>query len=262
MRIHLFEFEDQEWLPDAVRKGVTDYLRYVIKLLNFYSPSVPLVLEAMKKTGDTTIIELCSGGGGPIESVRAELSRLNEESCTILMTDKYPNLDTFSYIRKKSNNAFDYIHDPVDAMDVPKDIQGFRLMYTAFHHFEPNDAMAILKNAVDQNRGIGIFDIGDRNIFTLIGNLIINPISILLCAPFFRPFSYSRLFFTYILPFIPLCAMWDGVVSMLRLYDVSTAKKLIEGLSSSDKYLWDIGKVRNKIGMNVFYIIGIPKSSA
>jgi len=258
MRIHLFEFEDQEWLPNAVRKGITDYLRYVFKVVDYYAPSVPLIAKAIEKTGDKTIIELCSGGGGPIEYVRQELSRLNKSDIEIYMSDKYPNLHTFNYIRLQSKGSIDYIHDSVDATNVSPKLKGFRLMYTAFHHFKPEQAKAILKDAVDQKSGIGIFDIGERSFMTLFGNSIINPVAILLFSPFFRPFSYSRMFFTYIVPFIPLISIWDGVVSMLRLYDEDSAKKLISELDNTN-YKWEIGKVKNKFGMKIFYILGMPQ---
>ena len=43
MRLHLFEFEDFEWLPAAIRDGGLDYLRYVQKTTPFlpFPPILP-----------------------------------------------------------------------------------------------------------------------------------------------------------------------------------------------------------------------------
>jgi hypothetical protein len=261
MRIHLFEFEDQNWLPNPIRKGITDYLRYVFKTLNFYSPAVPLIREAMNQTGDEEIIELCAGGGGPIESIQKQLSKLSQKNTKIILTDKYPNIHTFEYIKNNSQGNIDYLDYAVDAVNVPPDIKGFRTMFTAFHHFQPETAKSILSDAVKNNAGIGIFDIGDKNIVTFTGNLFINPLATFLFSPFFKPFSWSRIAFTYLIPLIPFCAMWDGVVSVLRLYSTKEALELT-GEIKAPHYVWKVGKVRNHLGMRVSYLIGYPATTS
>jgi hypothetical protein len=258
MRIHLFEFEDQNWLPKAVRKGVTDYLRYVFKVLNFYSPAIPIIAEGLNKTNENCIIELCSGGGGPVETMQKKLFSLLNRKIKIILTDKYPNVSTYEYIKTKTNGDIDYISDSVDATKVHGEIKGFRTMFTAFHHFKPEEVIAILKNAVDQSAGIAIFDVGDKNFFTLFGNLILNPVTILLCTPFFRPFSFLRIFYTYLIPLIPFCAMWDGVVSMFRLYSVTDVIELTKQLNS-ENYTWKVGKVKSAMGLRMFYLVGYPE---
>ncbi len=47
-------------------------------------------------------------------------------------------------------------------MKVPRELKGFRTMFTSFHHFPPEEARAILQNAVDAGEGIGIFEITRR----------------------------------------------------------------------------------------------------
>jgi len=69
MRFHLFEFEDLSWFPNVIRTGGTDYLRYLLTVTEVYKPCIVLVNEALKQTGETKIIDLCSGGGGYIEQV-------------------------------------------------------------------------------------------------------------------------------------------------------------------------------------------------
>ena len=258
MRIHLFEFEDQSWLPKAVRKGVTDYLRYVFKVLNFYSPAIPIIAEGLSKTNEKCIIELCSGGGGPVEIMQKKLFTILNRKIKIILTDKYPNINTYEYIKAKTNGDIDYISDSVDATTVHNEIKGFRTMFTAVHHFRPEEVVAILKSAAEQSTGIAIFDVGDRNFFTVFGNLIINPVAILLCTLFFKPFSFSRIFYTYLVPLIPFCAMWDGVVSMFRLYNVEEVIELTKQLDT-ENYTWRVGKVKNEIGMRMFYLVGYPE---
>ena len=76
MRLQLFEFEDFEWLPGSIRDGGLDYLRYVLKATHFYDCIVPVIHQALEQTGASSIVDLCSGGGGSIEQIREQASAL------------------------------------------------------------------------------------------------------------------------------------------------------------------------------------------
>jgi len=96
-------------------------------------------------------------------------------------------------------------------MKVPKNLNGLQTMFSAFHHFRTTDAKKILRNAMDNNRPIAIFDGGDKNILVFVGIIFIHLIIFFLFTPFFKPFRLSRIIFTYALPLIPLCTIWDGI---------------------------------------------------
>jgi hypothetical protein len=69
-RSHLFEWEDQAWLPTVLRDFVTDHLRYGYSLddegRREMNMAVALRLrEAMVRLGTRRIVDLCSGAGGP-----------------------------------------------------------------------------------------------------------------------------------------------------------------------------------------------------
>lgn len=257
-RIQLFEFEDQAWFPDVIRQGGTDYLRYFLNVSGFYSPVADLLADALYKTGDSNILDLCSGGGGSIESINKALHKKGF-TIPITVSDKFPNLNAYRHLKEKTNGDIDYITDPVDATDVPSSLSGFRTMFSAIHHFEPETVKEVLKNVVDNKSGIAIFDGGDRNIFTILGILLFHPVAFLLFTPFFRPFRLSRIFFTYIVPLIPLYTVWDGCVSILRLYTPSQLLQLANEVDNNG-YEWKAGKARNRLGMNVAYLIGYPKA--
>jgi len=61
LRQYLFEFEDLLWFPNTIRDGMTDYLRYLVTLVQFYQPITPLILEGMKNTNTSQVIDLCLG---------------------------------------------------------------------------------------------------------------------------------------------------------------------------------------------------------
>lgn len=260
MRLHLFEFEDLSWFPNIIREGMVDYLKFLLGNLNFYKPTTPLIAQVLERSGQNEILDLCSGGGGAIIQVHKNLTALTNKNFKISLSDKFPNVTAFRHIEKITDGKIRFIEKAIDATKVLKEITGLRTMFTAFHHFKATDAKAILKNAVDSGKPIAIFDVGDKNLLSILGIILFNPIIILLCSPFFKPFKISRLFFTYVIPLIPICTVWDGFVSILRLYEPVDLKQMIEEINS-DKYIWEIGKVKHRLGFRVTYLVGYAKAS-
>jgi hypothetical protein len=71
-----------------------------------------------------------------------------------------------------------------------------------------------------------------------------------------RPLSISRIFFTYIIPLIPLCTIWDGIVSILHLHNPQ--RLLHWAQEAAPGYEWKAGKVRNRLFMNITFLTGMP----
>ena len=138
MRIHLFEFEDQSWFPNDIRESMTDFLRYFLKATHFYQPIALMIAEVLKQTGENTIIDLGSGGGGAIETVHIYLKRYSSLQIKILLTDKFPNISAFEYLENKTKGEIGYSPLSIDATNVPKPLKGFRSMYSTAHHFKPD----------------------------------------------------------------------------------------------------------------------------
>ena len=130
-------------------------------------------------------------------------------------------------------------------------------MFTSFHHFPPEDARAILQNAVDAGESIGIFEITRRAPST-IGLIFAGVLLMFVHTPRIRPFRWSRLLWTYLIPIIPLVLLFDGVVSCLRTYQPQELREIVEKLSICH-YQWQIGELPGKRAP-VTYLIGYPKS--
>jgi hypothetical protein len=130
-------------------------------------------------------------------------------------------------------------------------------MFQAFHHLRPEQARAVLADTVAKGRGIAVFD-GTRPRAWIWPLVLGTPLRVLLTTPFIRPFRWSRLFWTYVVPALPLVLLFDVIVSLLRLYSVEELRDLTAGL---DQYDWDIGTLRARpIPLRITYLIGIPRS--
>ena len=254
---YLFEFEDLAWFPDTIRESMTDYLRYLITTLNFYQPIIPLIIEGLKQTNSDKIVDLCSGGGGAIEQIHTNLNQQSDAKIKITLTDKFPNRNAYEFISLKTKGRISFSDTSVDASHVPATLTGLRTIFSGFHHFNNDFAKKVLKDAVDAKCGIGIFDGGNKNILAIIGILIFHPILFFLFTPFFKPFRFSRLLFTYIIPIIPFCTVWDGIVSIIRLYKPNELLKIAHEVES-ENYFWEAGKKKSNFGLKVTYLIGYP----
>lgn len=257
LRDYLFEFEDQAWFPNTIRESMTDYLRFLITKVDFYRPIVPLIIEGMNNSSTSQILDLCSGGGGAIEQIQNDLNAQSEKDIKIILTDKYPNTSAYQYLSAKTKGGISFVDTSVDAADVPTNLKGFRTIFSGFHHFNKSTAKSVLKNAVDSKTGIGIFDGGDKNILAIIAILLVHPVAFFLFTPFFRPFRFSRLLFTYIIPVIPFCTVWDGIVSIIRLYRPTELLQIASEITS-ENYYWKAGKMKSGYGLNVTFLIGYP----
>jgi hypothetical protein len=78
-------------------------------------------------------------------------------------------------------------------------------------------------------------------------------------TPLVRPFQWSRLLWTYVIPIIPFVLLFDGVVSCLRTYGSRELKELTEELSG-EEYQWETGEHKDVfLRLPITYLIGSSK---
>jgi len=256
-RKQLFEFIDQQWFPVAIRNYETDFLQFLSNKTKLFIPIIPVLLEGLKKTNGTQILDLGSGGGGAFLSLNEELIQ-QEPRIQIQLCDYYPNKDAFQFTTNQAKNI-KAVDESVDARNVPKDLTGFRTLFLTFHHFRPTDAKAILQNAIDSKAGIAIIEAQERSFKSILA-MSFSWLSVLITTPFIRPFSFGRILFTYIIPIVPVFTVWDGIVSSLRTYSEDELKQMVSTLENSSSFDWEISRIKSGPGA-LIYLMGTPKNS-
>src|SRR5687767_11031943 len=192
----------------------------------------------MDATGTNTVVDLCSGGSGPWLTLEEDLARSGPVQ--VILSDLYPNIEALSAARERSGGRLAFHPAPVDATRVPSGLDGVRTIFSAFHHFPPAAARAILADAVAKRRAIVVVEGTDHRAVGLVAMPLQLPL-ILLLTPFVRPFRWSRLLFTYVLPLIPFLVLFDGVMSFLRLYLQDDLRELVATVPGHATFDWDIG---------------------
>ena len=257
MRRHLVELEDLQWWPRVFRDAATDYLVAAIHHARLYDGLAPRLAAAVKRCRAGQVIDLCSGGGGPWPDLLPAL-RAAGADVPVCLTDKYPNTAALGRLAATTPGVR-FESEPVSATDVPARLAGFRTVFTAFHHFRPADARAILAAAVRDRQGIAIAEASSRTWAALAMQALI-PLAVLTLTPAIRPFRWSRLFWTYLVPVLPAAILFDGVVSTLRVY--TPEEMLAMGREvSGEEYEWEAGFERPAGSpIPIPYLIGVPRS--
>jgi hypothetical protein len=256
-RIHAFEFEDLSWFPVNLRNYATDFLQFVANTFDMYKPVIPILQKGIEQAGNNTIVDIASGGGGGLIKIASHLKKENP-SLKIMLSDFYPNLEAFKRTKSHAPDTFDFITEPIDATAVPASLKGLRTQFLSLHHFKPEQAKAILQNAVNNRQPIAIFEGQQRNIKSMIP-MLFSPLSVLFTTPFIRPFKIDRIIFTYLVPILPLFIMWDGVISVLRTYTVEELNSMILELNHHEQFNWEVGVAKGK-PMEIQYLLGTPRT--
>ena len=236
-RRHLVELGDLPWWPRVFRDAATDYLVTAIRVTKTYIGLAPRLAAALKRSGATQITDLCSGGGGPWEDLLPAV-RAEGADVSLCLTDLYPNTAAWAKIAASVPGVLCEA-ESVSATDVPERLTGFHTLFTAFHHFRPADAREILAAAVRDRQGIAIFE-GTSRAPVALAMMLVVPAIVWLMTPVIRPFGWSRLFWTYVVPIIPVAVLFDGIVSTLRTYTPDELAAMAREVAS-EEYDWEAG---------------------
>jgi hypothetical protein len=253
-RIELQEIHDHPAFPGFLRDLVTDALQSLWDFGNSYKPVLGRLLAGMDRAGTRQVLDLCSGGGGPWPRLTREPDLAQSPRIAVRLTDKYPNLSAFARLSEASE-LLEFEPGPVDATRIPPRLTGFRTIFSSFHHFAPVDARAMLSDSARRRCGVGIFEMARRSPRTMLTICCIPLLSWLL-APTIRPFRWSRVFWTYLVPVVPFVLFYDGIVSCLRAYSQEELAELVRPLATGD-YEWQIGEDRSGF-LPLTYLLGCP----
>ena len=255
--MHLFEFEDQPWFPHAFRKYLTDVVQFISNRAVERSPVLEVLARLLDRAGADSIVDLCSGSSGPLPALRGRLEA-RRGAVRVLLTDKYPHLAAYAAEEVRSAGRVRYRAEAVDATAVPADLKGVRTLFASLHHFKPDQVRAILADAARQRCGIGVFEGTERTPRALLMTAVMAPLFALGAALAIRPFRWGRLFWTCLIPVIPLATVWDGLVSCLRTYSIEELRDLAESVSARD-YVWETGSAPiRSTPVLLTYLLGYP----
>ena len=252
--LRLFEIHDHPWCPAVLRDLFTDSLQAIWIRLDGYRSVVPLLRRTMEDAGIKHVVDLCSGAGGPWLQLAHDFEQ-QDYAITVLLTDIHPNIEGLQQVCAESK-YLSFHQQPVSALQVPADLHGFRTIFSTFHHFSPNQAHRILSDAATHGEGIAIFEGASRDIRVMLAICFL-PFLALLTTPAIRPFRWSRVIWTYVIPVVPFMLWFDGIMSCLRAYSKDELFQISDQTRAED-YHWQAETKREGL-IRITYLIGYPR---
>jgi hypothetical protein len=249
-RLHAPELMDEAWCPPALRRMETDFLRTFAALSRIYTPIVEDVAGLLAAAEAPAIVDLCSGGGGPVLPLKPMVEARLGRPVRLTLTDIFPHPEALDVLPDRA--GITYRADPIDARRVPRDLVGVRTVFLAMHHLRPPDARAMLADAADAGRPIVVVEVTERSVrgLALMATL---PLGVALSAPFSRPRTLARFASHWALPVVPAVVGWDGVCSSLRSYRTDEMAELARGLPG----VWKVQRRLHR-GFPVTWMVGRP----
>ena len=98
-------------------------------------------------------------------------------------------------------------------------------------------AREVLGDAVRCGEGFAMAEVTSRTLRAF-ATILLMPAFAWVLTPRMRPFRWSRLLLTYLVPLIPLVVLWDGLVSCCR---TRTPEELADLTSGFPQYEWMVG---------------------
>ncbi|MEE1282697.1 MAG: hypothetical protein UHK60_10715 [Acutalibacteraceae bacterium] len=266
-RIHWFEIMDFDWFPSFFRDIITDTIKISDKN-PIFNRIVPVIIKAMEKSKTNTVVDLCSGGGGPWFQL-FHLIKKEKPDFELKFTDLFPNKKTIDSIPPELRENIEYILEPIDATNVPKDLKGIRTFFGSFHHMRPEQAKQILEGVAKDKVGIVAGEVcmfpRDKAWLLLVFELLFFPFYLLMywimaikAIKGTILTKILRFIFIYPIPVIPLVMMWDSAVSAMRVYTKDDLENIIKDIKV-DGYVLEAKEIppsRNQPAIH--YCIGYP----
>jgi len=254
-RVHGFEFNEQPWLPQFMTSWMTSVMHVCHHETGDGYVWAPKVMELLDRSGENRILDLCSGGGGPVLDLVRVLEGEFHREVHLTLTDLIPNLHTAQSINGRSPNRT-YVTQSINATDVPADWGGVRTVFSGLHHMRPEIAFGFLKNAFDLRRCIFVGETTKRALSTMKKYAKATK-AFFDATNKINPTPVQR-FLTFKLPVLPAMLGWDNVMSCIRTYTEDELRGFIRRLSAPD-YRWEMGELYNPAMDTPYpYVMGVP----
>ncbi|KAI4205544.1 MAG: hypothetical protein LQ350_000323 [Teloschistes chrysophthalmus] len=246
------EFERE--VNQALRLGLVDEDR----TSNTNAVKTTTTTTTTSKRKDVHAAASATSNGTPISSHNDSSSE--DPSVDFILTDLFPHIPSWSLACARSPHLH-YIPRPINATSTPPNLlslthrplpqqppttssprnrKPFHLFSLAFHHFPNPPARAVLQNTLHHASGFAILELQSRTPSSLLTALCLGPLLWLVSWYQFWG-DWTHLFFTYIIPIVPVVVVFDGLVSCMRMRDRGEILRLIEECDAREGRGWREG---------------------
>jgi hypothetical protein len=260
-RVQLFEFNDASWAPRPLRDTIVESLSRTLAWGHFLAGLVAPFEQFVARAGVREVLDICAGAGGPARILVDEIRRAGRTPPRFVLTDLHPQLDAWERARFAFPHDVGFIATPVDATCIPAALGDgrARVIINAFHHFPPEVARGILRDAVAGSAGIFIAEPFDRNPLRFASFIPVGALALAANPVLSARDRVAKAVMTWMSPLVIAASLWDGVVSTLRIYEREELEEMVAPLG--DGFEWTWGRHEHALGRHGYYFYGVPRAA-
>jgi hypothetical protein len=221
------QITNAKWFPKFLTRCVHEFMTWFVNKVNAAKPFLPVIEEGLLHENRIVVINKKGGAG-------------------------------FETVDHLIQSKFD--RTSVDSTNFSASEKGLYLSVNTFHQFNIQEAKAILTEVSHKRYPIVVVEGNNDSLWQVFGMTVIVPLTVLLTAPFVKPFRFERLIFTYIIPVLPIVTFLDGFLALFKLYPPSDLNELTSSIKA-ENYYWRSGKMDNGRGGKIIYLIGYPQET-
>lgn len=260
-RLQLFEFNDSSWAPRPLRDIIVESLSRTLAWGHLLAGLVAPFEEFVARAGVTEVLDVCAGAGGPAMILAREIRRAGRVPPRFILTDLNPQPETWKRMQARLPRDLGFEPSPVDATRIPAALSAgrARVIVNSFHHFSPSLAAGILRDAVaGDSAGIFIAELFDRNPLRFAAMLPMG-LPALLLNPLLTHRDRLAKMLLGLSPIVPLVALWDGLVSSMRMYSQDELEAMVAPLG--DAFEWRYGRHSFGSHGDGYYFYGVRRAA-
>lgn len=218
------QITNAKWFPEFLTRCVYEFMTWFVNKVNAAKPFVPVIEEGLQHADRIVVVHKKCGAGF--------------ETVDHLIDGKIKRVK-------------------VDADHFEANENGLYLSVNSFHQFTVREAKQILFEVSQKRQPIVVVEGNNDSLWQVFGMTVIVPLTVILTAPFVKPFRLERLVFTYLIPVLPFVTFLDGFLALFKLYAPKDLDELTASLHA-ENYYWRSGKMDNGRGGKIIYLIGYP----
>lgn len=258
-RVQLFEFNDAAWAPPVLRDIIVETLSRALIWGRILRGLVAPFEGFLAAAGVSEVLDLASGAGGPASILAGEILRAGRTPPRFVLSDLYPRIEAWEHVREALPGVIDFEPRPVDATDIPSWLAHgrARVIVNAFHHLPPEVARGVLEDAVRRGSPIFLAESFERNPLGLLPLGILYGLPSLALSPLLTKKDHlAKALMVWFNPAMLGIAVWDGVVSTLRVYSEDDLRAMASSLGGG--FTWTYGTYAYPLGGKGCYFYGVP----
>jgi hypothetical protein len=225
-RKQITQLINTKWCPGLIKQLCFEFLNWFVVKVNATKPFIPIIENVLIESKTSNIINLEANIGAGIETVKPFLN-------------KHLAITTI----------------PLSKINTQQQ-RGMYLFVNSFHQLPAISAKKTLEEIAKSGNPVVVVEGNNDSLWQLVGMTIFLPVAVILSAPFVKPFRWTRILFTYIIPVLPVIMVIDGCIGLLKLYNPKDLNKLTSSIKVPD-YKWTTGKKDNGRGGKIIYLTGI-----